>query len=82
MLISVREQASGSRVNVSANRLQYMSVSHKIRMAKELADRGCMTIDEIRELFNYAPLPDGAGNMVPIRGEYYDVQEEENDDIE
>ena len=51
-------------------------------MAKELADRGCMTIDEIRELFNYAPLPDGAGNMVPIRGEYYDVQEEENDDIE
>ena len=79
MLFTSREQASGSRVDVSASRLQYMSVSHKISMARELADRGCMTIDEIRELFNYAPLPDGAGDMVPIRGEYYDVQEDSDD---
>ena len=26
--------------------------------------------DEIRELFNYEPLPDGAGQVAPIRGEY------------
>ena len=58
-----------------------MAVQNKVRLARELADRGCLTIDEVRELFNYAPLPDGAGNMVPIRGEYYNVQEE-NDDNE
>jgi hypothetical protein len=32
-------------------------------------------IDEIRELFNYAPLADGAGKHAPIRGEYYMVDE-------
>ena len=39
-------------------------------MAKELGDRGAILIDEIRELFNYPPLPDGAGQVAPIRGEY------------
>jgi hypothetical protein len=34
-----------------------------------------LTIDEIRELFNYAPLPDGAGQYTPIRGEYKNVQD-------
>jgi hypothetical protein len=43
-------------------------------MAQQLGDRGVLTIDEIRELFNYAPLPDGAGQYTPIRGEYKDVQ--------
>ena len=54
----------------NANRLQYMSTSAKVQMAKELGDRGALTIDEIRELFNYAPLPDGVGQVAPIRGEY------------
>lgn len=40
-----------------------------------MGDRGVLTIDEIRELFNYAPLPDGAGAHAPIRGEYYFVDE-------
>ena len=32
-------------------------------------------IDEIRELFNYPPLPDGKGQHAPIRGEYYMADE-------
>ena len=32
-------------------------------------------IDEIRELFNWGPLPDGAGQHAPIRGEYYFADE-------
>ena len=47
-----------------------MSTSQKVEMARELGDRGAMLIDEIRELFNYEPLPDGAGQVAPIRGEY------------
>ena len=75
-MFSERERAQGSKCLVTANRLQYMSTAQKVQMAKELGDRGAITIDEIRELFNYGPLPDGAGQFTPIRGEYYNVQEE------
>lgn len=70
MLFSERERAQGSYLIANANRLQYMSTSQKVQMAKELGDRGAILIDEIRELFNYAPLPNGAGQVAPIRGEY------------
>ena len=69
-LFSERERAQGSYLIANANRLQYMSTSAKVQMAKELGDRGAILIDEIRELFNYSPLPDGAGQVAPIRGEY------------
>ena len=75
-----REINGNNRILFTANRLQYMSVSSKISMAQQLGDRGVLTIDEIRELFNYAPLPDGAGNHAPIRGEYYFVDEGKEDD--
>lgn len=70
MLFTERERAQGSGAIANANRLQYMSTSQKVQMAKELGDRGAILIDEIRELFNYAPLPNGAGQVAPIRGEY------------
>ena len=70
MLFSERERAQGSYFIANANRLQYMSTAQKVQMAKELGDRGAIKIDEIRELFNYDPLPDGAGQVAPIRGEY------------
>ena len=70
MLFSERERASGSKVMAMANRLQYMSTTQKVEMARELGDRGAILIDEIRELFNYEPLPNGAGQVAPIRGEY------------
>jgi hypothetical protein len=42
-------------------------------MVQQLSDRGMMTINEARELFNYAPLPEG--DTAVIRGEYYNVEE-------
>lgn len=69
-IFTERERAQGSYFIANANRLQYMSTAAKVQMAKELGDRGALMIDEIRELFNYAPLPDGAGQVAPIRGEY------------
>lgn len=83
MLFTERERASGSYLIANANRLQYMSTSQKVQMAKELGDRGAILIDEIRELFNYAPLPDGAGQVAPIRGEYKATDElGGNEDVE
>ena len=79
MTYSALEIGYGNKVEVTANRLQYMSIGSKISMAQQMGDRGVMTIDEIRELFNYAPLPDGLGKRVPIRGEYYDANKGKED---
>ena len=76
MVFTERERNNGNAIMFTANRLQYMNVSQKISMAQQLGDRGVLTIDEIRELFNYAPLPDGAGAYTPIRGEYKNVQDD------
>lgn len=67
------ERSYGNHVYVNANRLQYMSVSEKVNMAQQLGDRGILTINEIRELFNYTPLEDG--DVAVIRGEYYTLDE-------
>ena len=85
MVFTERERNGGNEILFNANRLQYMNIGSKISMAQQLGDRGVLTIDEIRELFNYGPLPDGAGQFTPIRGEYKDVQgkeegQEENKD--
>ena len=82
LVYTERERNGGNRITFTANRLQYMNVSQKISMAQQLGDRGVLTIDEIRELFNYAPLPDGAGQYTPIRGEYKDVQDKEDNEDE
>lgn len=70
-----RERSFGNHVYVNANRLQYMSQTAKVTVAKELGDRGILTINEIRELFNYAPLPEG--DIAYIRGEYKPIEEQE-----
>lgn len=82
MLFTPSEQSHGSTVYVTANRLQYMPVSQKISMAKELGDRGMILIDEARALFNYPPLPDSQGQHAPIRGEFYMVGEEHGNEDE
>jgi hypothetical protein len=75
MVFTERERNNGNEILFTANRLQYMNVASKISMAQQLGDRGVLTIDEIRELFNYAPLPGGAGQYTPIRGEYKNVKD-------
>lgn len=68
-----RERSFGNHVYVNANRLQYMSQTAKVTVARDLGDRGILTINEIRELFNYAPLPNG--DVAYIRGEYKPIEE-------
>lgn len=80
MLFTQMEQAHGSAVYATANRLQYMPVAQKIAMAQQLGDRGMILIDEARALFNYPPLPDGNGQHAPIRGEFYMVGDDRGDE--
>ena len=77
-IFSDREISTGNQVYVNANRLQYMSQTAKVQVARDLGDRGILTINEIRELFNYAPLPNG--DVAYIRGEYKPVDESEVND--
>ena len=75
MIYSDRELTAGNRATLTASRLQYMSVTDKVNVSQQLGDRGMLMIDEVREMFNYDPLPDGAGQHAPIRGEYYMVDQ-------
>ena len=77
-IYSERERSFGNHVYVNANRLQYMSQTAKVTVARDLGDRGILTINEIRELFNYAPLPNG--DVAYIRGEYKPIDENEVQD--
>lgn len=70
-IFSDNEMARGSLVMATANRLQYMSTTEKLNVSSQMADRGIMNRDEIREIWNLAPLPDGQGQAYTIRGEYY-----------
>ena len=82
MVFTERERNGGNAITFAGDRLQYMNISSKISMAQQLGDRGILTIDEIRALFNYDELPDGVGKHVPARGEYYFVDEGKDKDAD
>ena len=73
MLFTFREQSQGNMVMATANRLQYMSNADKVAVTTAWADHGLAMVDEIREVWNMPPLPDGKGKAVPVRGEFYDL---------
>lgn len=82
MFFTLREQSQGNGVSVTANRLQYLSNQDKLNVSAQMADRGLMTRNEIREIWNLPPLPEPLGSQLPVRGEYYNVGEGENDNAE
>lgn len=75
MLFTFREQSQGNYVMATANRLEYMSNADKLAVASQMADRGLMTRNEIRQIFNLPPLDEPVGSQLPVRGEYYNVNE-------
>ena len=78
LLFSYRERSQGNAVMVTANRLQYMSNTDKLNVSAQMADRGLMTRNEIREIWNLPPLPEPYGSQLPVRGEYYNVGGEDD----
>jgi hypothetical protein len=79
MLYSDREQQFGNRIWFSSNRLQYMSNADKMNAIAQMADRGLMTRNELREILNLTPLPEPYGSQIPARGEYYDITDPPED---
>lgn len=70
-IFSDTEIQRGTVIMATANRLQYMSTTEKLNVSSQMADRGIMNRDEIREIWNLPPLPNGQGQAYTIRGEYY-----------
>lgn len=73
MTYTLRERTQGSEIRANANRLQYMPTSAKVSLVQQLGDRGMLTVNEGRELFNYPPIENGDNTM--IRGEYYNGED-------
>lgn len=71
MLFTFREQSQGNMVMATANRLQYMSNNDKLNVTAQLLDRGMLTLNEARDIWNMAPVEDG--DIRIIRGEYYNA---------
>lgn len=78
MTYSDREVSQGSLVMATSNRLQYASFADKKAWTEGMADRGLATINELREVWNLTPLPEEQGDRFIARGEYYFIQEEED----
>ena len=69
MLFTPIEQSTGNMFMLTANRIQFMTNSEKLSISSSMADRGLMTINEIREIWNLAPIE--GGDRLVARGEYY-----------
>jgi hypothetical protein len=69
MLFTSIEQSTGNRFSLSANRIQFMTNTDKMNVSSMAADRGIFTINEIREIWNLAPIE--GGDRLVARGEYY-----------
>lgn len=73
MLFTLREQSQGNQVIASSNRLQYLSNKEKLNVSSQMLDRGIMSINDVREIWNLPPVEGGDARI--IRGEYYNADE-------
>ena len=73
MLFTLREQSNGNEVMATSNRLQYMSNADKLNVSSQLLDRGIMSINDVREIWQLPPVEGGDARI--IRGEYYNADE-------
>ena len=80
MLFTLREQSQGNRVMATANRLQYLSNSEKLNVSSQMLDRGIMSINDVREIWNLPPVEGGDTRI--IRGEYWSADEKVGNDNE
>lgn len=71
MLFTLREQSQGNMVMASANRLQYLSNADKLNVSSQMLDRGIMSINDVREIWNMPPVE--GGDVRIIRGEYWNA---------
>lgn len=78
MTFTPMEQSNGNAFYFTANRLQYLSTADKLNVSTSMLDRGVMTLNEVRAIWNLEPV-DGGDERI-IRGEYYNAGDKINND--
>lgn len=69
--------ARGDKIMFTSNRMQYLSNSEKLQTVTQLMDRGLITLNDGREIFNMPPLPNG--DIRYVRLEYTDADKYEKE---
>lgn len=69
MLFTTIEQNTGNSFMLTANRIQFLTNTDKLNISSNMADRGLMTINEIRDIWQLPPVE--GGDRLIARGEYY-----------
>lgn len=72
MLFTDREIAFGAGIYFTSNRIQYMNNSDKLDVSRDLLDRGVISLNEAREIWQLPPVE--GGDIHILRGEYYNSQ--------
>lgn len=65
-LFTTRERGWGNEIVLESNRLSYMSVASKIKVCQALTPIGCISINEVREMFGYAGVEGGDERQVSL----------------
>lgn len=79
MLFTQRERELGTYVMATSNRLQYMSNQDKLNVSSQLVDRGMMSLNEAREIWQLPPVE--GGDVRIMRGEYYEANAKTNQEV-
>lgn len=73
MLFTQHEREKGTYIIATSNRLQYMSNADKLNVSSQMLDRGIMSVNDVREIWNLPPVE--GGDIRIIRGEYYNADQ-------
>ena len=77
MLFTLRERSQGNLIVATSNRLQYMSNADKLSVSAQMLDRGIMSLNDVRAIWNLPPVE--GGDVRIIRGEYYNADDKTGD---
>ena len=64
VIFTDREASFGNEIALYPNEIQFMSMENRIAFAQIAMPAGALLKDEFRELFGFAPLPNGQGQVI------------------
>lgn len=74
MTFTQKEITAGSQIVLTSNRMAYASSETKLSVSTELFDRGVLSQNEIRDIWQIPPIKGEEANKYMIRLEYTDVE--------
>lgn len=73
MIFNADQQSYGNKILFTSSRLAFMSNTEKLNISEKLLDRGVLSINEVREIWNLPAIEGGDEHIV--RGEYKNTDE-------